>query len=222
MTATYSTVSGCCAARYWYDIGYVHGRQRAKDIGEFATWFDGKLATINFCVTNSAQKMERGWLEELGWHAAPQMGTDLIVHSISASHFRQVNTDLLHKIRQAKLEEEKKKREKELARRKALEELRAKESGNFNLQDKKDRFEYIKRIRKITPDDIRFFSPPELNITGGWSSLLKLRHKVVYSILDNLDIDHGVWDGYINRGWTDRRTRSALCERINARLRKQK
>lgn len=89
------TLAGCCAARYYYDLGIAHGHPCPKTQDEF----DKKIQdlgyyTVNICITNYQQTKIREYLKTQGWKEE-KVG-NLIVHIIG-------NNELFKYFREKKL-----------------------------------------------------------------------------------------------------------------------
>ena len=66
----FGEVAGCCAATNLYNVGGAHSYPRAKDQEEWDLRFlnqEWRIRSLVFCITNSEQAIERGYLEKMGF-----------------------------------------------------------------------------------------------------------------------------------------------------------
>jgi len=116
-------VAGCCGARNFYNLGYMHGHPRAKDEFTFHTWlFNKEFSNLNFAISSYEQTNERRWLESAGWETK-KVGT-LFISTISSYDFNKFINSFGSKLREhRRIEAEKNRAEIEARREQQLERL---------------------------------------------------------------------------------------------------
>lgn len=98
--------TGCCEARIFYNVGRAHSHPRAENYEQFLDWISNKSrSSVNICITNWQQNVEREYLEKMGWKTE-KVGS-LYVHTISGTALFSVIK--LFREEKRKLELEKKK-----------------------------------------------------------------------------------------------------------------
>lgn len=141
------TVTGCCGARNFYNLGHMHGRPRAKDEFTFHTWlFSKHPSNLNFAISSYEQTNERRWLESAGWETK-KVG-ELFISTISRVDFYRFQGTFGPKLREhQRIEAEKNRAEIEARRKQQLERL---QSGSKFSTNSVDVF-----LGKVTYDNVQ-------------------------------------------------------------------
>jgi len=116
MTIKQNALNGCCAARWFYDLGMAHGHPRYPNVEAFANAIlDLGYSTVNVCVTNGSQHVEREYLEKLGFKAVPMPGS-LVTHVGSAADIQKALQPFIAAREEKRKKEQEETRKKEVAR----------------------------------------------------------------------------------------------------------